>query len=68
MGKALGSSKVTVRFQVTVPEEVRKKLKIKEGDTLVFVEENKKKFSKKIEIYYKLMRVREAEIRKCHKT
>jgi len=42
MGKALGSSKVTVRFQVTVPEEVRKKLKVKEGDTLVFVEENKR--------------------------
>jgi len=42
MGKALGSSKVTVRYQVTVPEEVRKKLKVKEGDTLVFVEENKK--------------------------
>jgi len=42
MGKALGSSKVTIRFQVTVPEEVRKKLKVKDGDTLVFVEENKK--------------------------
>ena len=42
MGKALGSSKVTIRFQVTVPEEVRKKLKVKEGDNLVFVEENKK--------------------------
>jgi len=42
MGKALGSSKVTVRFQVTVPEEVRKKLKVKEGDSLVFVEENEK--------------------------
>jgi len=42
MGKALGSSKITVRFQVTVPEEARKKLKVKEGDTLVFVEENKR--------------------------
>ena len=42
MGKALGSSKVTVRFQVTVPEEVRKKMKVKEGDTLVFVEDGKK--------------------------
>jgi len=39
MGKALGSSKVTVRFQVTVPEEVRNKLKVKEGDNLVFVED-----------------------------
>jgi len=42
MGKALGSAKVTVRYQVTVPEEVRKKLKIKEGDSLVFVEDNKR--------------------------
>jgi len=42
MGKVLGSTKVTVRFQVTVPEEVRKKLKIKEGDSLVFVEDNKR--------------------------
>jgi len=39
MGKALGSSKVTIRFQVTVPEEVRNKLKVKEGDNLVFVED-----------------------------
>jgi len=42
MGKALGSSKVTVRYQVTVPEEVRKKLGLEEGDTLVFVEDNKR--------------------------
>lgn len=41
MGKALGSSKVTVRFQVTVPE-VRNKLKVKDGDTLVFVEDGKR--------------------------
>ena len=40
MGKALGSSKVTVRYQVTVPEEARKKLRLKEGDILVFYEEN----------------------------
>lgn len=42
MGKALGSSKVTVRFQVTVPEEVRNKLKVKDGDTLVFVEDGQR--------------------------
>ena len=42
MGKALGSSKVTVRYQVTVPEEVRKKMKVKDGDTLVFVEDGKR--------------------------
>lgn len=42
MSKILGASKVTVRYQVTIPEEVRKRLKIKEGQTLVFVEENDK--------------------------
>ncbi len=42
MGKALGSSKVTVRFQVTIPEEVRNKMKIKAGDNLVFVEDGKR--------------------------
>lgn len=42
MGKALGSSKITVRFQVTIPGDVRNKLRLKEGDTLVFVEEDKK--------------------------
>ena len=42
MGKILGASKVTVRFQVTIPGEVRKMLKVKEGQTLVFVEEDGK--------------------------
>ena len=42
MGKALGASKITVRYQVTVPEEVRKKLRLKEGDTLIFYEEDGK--------------------------
>ena len=42
MAKVLGASKITVRFQVTIPEGVRKLLKIKEGQTLVFAEENGK--------------------------
>jgi AbrB family looped-hinge helix DNA binding protein len=42
MAKILGASKVTVRFQVTIPEEVRKLLKIKEGQTLVFADDNGK--------------------------
>ena len=42
MGKALGSSKVTVRYQVTIPEEVRNKMGVKDGDTLVFVEDGDK--------------------------
>jgi AbrB family looped-hinge helix DNA binding protein len=40
MAKILGASKVTVRYQVTVPEEVRKIMKIKVGQTLVFAEED----------------------------
>lgn len=42
MGRALGSSKITVRYQVTIPEEVRNKMKVKEGDNLVFVEDGKR--------------------------
>jgi AbrB family looped-hinge helix DNA binding protein len=42
MGRILGASKVTVRYQVTIPEGARKKLGIKEGDTLVFYEEDGK--------------------------
>jgi len=40
MAKILGASKVTVRFQVTIPDDVRKLLTIKEGQTLVFAEDN----------------------------
>lgn len=40
MAKILGSSKLTVRYQITIPENVRESLKIKEGDTIGFLEEN----------------------------
>mgnify|MGYP003998561385 CR=1 FL=1 len=39
MGKVLGSSKITIRYQVTIPEQVRKKMNVKEGETLVYVED-----------------------------
>ena len=39
MSKIVGASKVTSRYQVTVPREVREKLKISGGDILAFVEE-----------------------------
>ena len=42
MAKILGASKVTVRYQVTIPEDVRKQMKIKVGQTLAFAEENGK--------------------------
>jgi AbrB family looped-hinge helix DNA binding protein len=44
MAKIIGSSKVTKRYQVTIPNEARKILKISVGDTLAFVEENGKVF------------------------
>ncbi|WP_163859528.1 AbrB/MazE/SpoVT family DNA-binding domain-containing protein [Paenibacillus elgii] len=37
-------AKVTVRGQITIPIEIRKKLNIKDGDKVVFVEENGKIF------------------------
>jgi antitoxin PrlF len=35
-------AKVTVRGQITIPKEIRKKLNIKDGDKVVFLEENGK--------------------------
>jgi AbrB family looped-hinge helix DNA binding protein len=42
MPKIVGASKITSRYQVTIPAEVRSKLKISVGDTLAFVEEGDK--------------------------
>jgi len=42
MGQIVGASKITARYQVTIPEKVRKIMTIKEGQTLVFVEEDGK--------------------------
>ena len=44
MAKIVGSSKITKRYQVTIPDEARKILKICIGDTLAFVEENGRVF------------------------
>jgi AbrB family looped-hinge helix DNA binding protein len=38
----LGSSKISVRYQVTLPEDVRKRLDVKEGEQLLFSEEDGK--------------------------
>ncbi|MEW9082251.1 AbrB/MazE/SpoVT family DNA-binding domain-containing protein [Caldanaerobacter subterraneus] len=35
-------AKVTTRGQITIPKEIRKKLNLKEGDKVVFIEENGK--------------------------
>jgi len=36
----LGMSKLTYKFQVTIPKKVREKFELKEGDMLVFIEED----------------------------
>ena len=46
MAKVLGASKITVRFQVTIPEGVRDLMKIEEGQTVIFAEEDGKVFLK----------------------
>jgi len=38
----LGMSKITYKYQITVPKRVREKFLLKEGDMLVFIEENDK--------------------------
>jgi AbrB family looped-hinge helix DNA binding protein len=35
-------SKLTHKFQLTMPKKVRERFKLKEGDTLVFIEEDGK--------------------------
>jgi antitoxin PrlF len=35
-------AKVTVKGQITIPAKIRKKLNIKDGDKIVFIEENGK--------------------------
>ncbi|MEM2160454.1 MAG: AbrB/MazE/SpoVT family DNA-binding domain-containing protein [Candidatus Nitrosotenuis sp.] len=42
MTTILGASKVTVRYQVTIPEEARKFLNIKDGQTVIFIEDHGK--------------------------
>ena len=47
MEKLIATTKVTRRFQVTVPNEARKKLGIKEGDILAVYVEGQKIILKK---------------------
>jgi len=37
--KVCGDSKVTQKYQVTIPPAVRERLKLKSGDRLIFVQE-----------------------------
>jgi AbrB family looped-hinge helix DNA binding protein len=36
----LGLSTITYKFQVTIPKKVRDRIKLKEGDSLTFIEED----------------------------
>ena len=36
----LGMSKITYKYQVTIPKRVRERFQFKEEDTILFVEEN----------------------------
>ena len=38
----LGLSKITYKFQVTIPKRVREEFNLKEGDTIVFLKEGDK--------------------------
>ena len=40
--EVLGTSKITCKFQVTIPKRVRERFGFKEGDVLVFVAEGGK--------------------------
>lgn len=33
-------AKITMRGQITLPKEIRKKLGVKDGDKVIFIEEN----------------------------
>ncbi len=38
--EVLGISKITYKFQVTIPKRVRERFKFKRGDIVVFLEED----------------------------
>ena len=40
MTRLLGSSKVSPRYQITIPEDVRKVVKIEVGNTVGFVQDD----------------------------
>jgi AbrB family looped-hinge helix DNA binding protein len=44
---SLGASKITRKFQATVPKDVRKHLKLEHGDLLVFLKEDNEILLKK---------------------
>ncbi|MCE9652097.1 MAG: AbrB/MazE/SpoVT family DNA-binding domain-containing protein [Nitrosarchaeum sp.] len=45
--EVLGMTTITYKYQVTIPKKLREKHRLKEGDTIIFVEEDGKVFLKK---------------------
>jgi len=50
MGKVLGTSKISTYNKVTLIKEVTSKLRLKEGDLIMFVEEDGKIYIRSAEI------------------
>jgi len=50
--KILGISKLTSKGQITIPKNVREKLKLKQGDIIVFVEKNGEIIIRRSELVY----------------
>ena len=48
MGKkeTLGMTKITYKYQITIPKKVREKYRLEQGDTILFIEENDKLYIK----------------------
>lgn len=40
--EVLGTSKISYRYQITIPKDVRDRFRLEEGDIVVFVDENNK--------------------------
>ncbi len=38
--RLLGTSRISYRFQVTIPKEARKVFNLKEGDVIIFVDDD----------------------------
>jgi len=47
MEKVLGTSKLSSKFQVTIPKDAREELNLGPGDRVVFILENRKLILKK---------------------
>ena len=54
VNRILGTSKLTSKYQVTIPKPAREKLGVKVGDIIVFVEEDDKIYLARGEVKIKI--------------